>query len=152
MMVMMLVVRTIVMTVGTCQQDCPEEHSWWRCPSHFAAEDPPIKSKWENEKWKWKVKIPSHFAAEAQPINDDLDEKSNYDHNYDSNDKELDGKDLTDDQYYYNDKETVRAALKMVQDDADLSPNDGNPQGLACLPENINIIIWSIMSISSYNQ
>ena len=58
MMVMMLVVRTIVMTVGTCQQDCPEEHSWWRCPSHFAAEDPPIKSKWENEKWKWKVKIP----------------------------------------------------------------------------------------------
>ena len=49
--------------------------------------------------------------------------------------------DLTDDQYYYNDKETVRAALKMVQDDTDLSSNDGNPQGLACLPENINIII-----------
>ena len=104
--------------------------------------------KSESEKWR----SPSHFAAEAQPINDDLEEKSNYDHNYDSNDKELDGKDLTDDQYYYNDKETVRAALKMVQDDTDLSSNDGNPQGLACLPENINIIIWSIMSISSYNQ
>ena len=89
------------------------------------------------------MKIPSHFAAEAQPINDDLEEKSNYDHNYDSNDKELDGKDLTDDQYYYNDKETVRAALKMVQDDADLSPNDGDPQGFAWLPENINIIISS---------
>ena len=83
MMVVMLVM-TIAMTVGTCQQDCPEEHSWWRCPSHFAAEDP--------------------------PINDDLDEKSNNDHNYDSNDKERDGKDLTDDQHYYNDKETVRAA------------------------------------------
>ena len=93
----------------------------------------------ESEKWR----SPSHFAAEAQPINDDLDEKSNYDHNYDSNDKELDGKDLTDDQYYYNDKETVRAALKMVQDDADLSPNDGDPQGFACLPENIDIIISS---------
>ena len=111
----MMVMMTIVMTVGTCQQDCPEEHSWWRCPSHFAAEDP--------------------------PINDDLDEKSNYDHNYDSNDKELDGKNLTDAQYYYNDKETLRAALKMVQDDADLSPNDGDPQGLACLPDNVNIII-----------
>ena len=67
MMVTMLVVMTIVMTVGTCQQDCPEEHSWWRCPSHFAAEDP--------------------------PINDDLDEKSNSDQNYDSNDKERVGKD-----------------------------------------------------------
>ena len=38
-------------------------------------------------------------------------------------------------------KKQVRAALKMVQDDADLSPNDGDPQGLACLPDNINIII-----------
>ena len=66
MMVVMLVM-TIVTTVGTCQQDCPEEHSWWRCPSHFAAEDP--------------------------PINDDLDEKSNSDQNYDSNDKERVGKD-----------------------------------------------------------
>ena len=43
----------------------------------------------ESEKWR----SPSHFAAEAQPINDDLDEKSNYDHNHDSNDKERDGKD-----------------------------------------------------------
>ena len=92
-------------------------------------------------KVKVKSEDPHHnMLLKLNPSNDDMDEKSNYDHNYDSNDKELDGKDLTDDQYYYNDKETVRAALKMVQDNADLSPNDGNPQGLACLPENINII------------
>ena len=91
---------------------------------------------------KVKSEDPHHtLLLKLHLFNDDLDEKSNYDQNYDSNDKELDGKDLTDDQYYYNDKETVRAALKMVQDNADLSPNDGNPQGLACLPENINIII-----------
>ena len=92
--------------------------------------------KWKVKKWKWRTP-----SAEAQPINDDLDERAIYDPNYNSNDKERDGKDLTDDQHYYNDKETVRAALKMVQDDADLSPNDGDPQGLACLPDNVNIII-----------
>ena len=64
----MAMVRTIMMMmIGTCQQDCQEEHSWWRFPSRFVAEAPPFRWRWKLQwwflwGWQWLMQLIQRFT------------------------------------------------------------------------------------------